>query len=240
MRLPCSLLIKSHCYRNVVLGKEATTIRFGNLIDFPVQANTLELTLYECTNISAFQPNNSLKALTVKFSKITEPERLWSKHLQSFEVVQCEVPILKIIKLKGLAELKRLSLVGLHMKQSHLKVLLAMESQVTMLDLSMNRELGDHGFLMLLQSPWIQRLTQLKMGGPDSGCSLTNHSIKLLLEHSSNVQGLYLLDLSWNHFDKEGYQLLAHCYEKVCSIYRIDLTRTGIDDPHPQLPNVLV
>jgi len=114
------------------------------------------------------------------------------------------------------------------MKQSHLKVLLTMQSRISMLDLSMNRELGDHGFLMVLQSSWLARLTQLRMGGPNSGCGLTNHSLELMVEYASKLYSLSVLDLSWNSFDKQGYRQLAHSFEKFSSIYRVDLTRTGI------------
>lgn len=78
------------------------------------------------------------------------------------------------------------------------------------------------------------------MGGPDSGCGLTNHSLSLLIEHSSRITHLSLLDLSWNKFDQQGYRLLVHSFEKLSLIYQIDLTRTAIDDPDPKLPNVIV
>lgn len=171
---------------------------------------------------------------------MADPARYWKKGYRSFEVVQCEVPLLKIIKLEGLSQIASLALVGLQMRQSHLKVILGMESKVRILDLSMNRELGDYGFLMILQSKWVEGLMELHLGGPELGCGLTKKSIELLVDHADKLKGLSMLDLSWNRFYQEGYRYLARSFERVSAIYRIDLTRTGVDSAEPSLPNVLV
>jgi hypothetical protein len=93
----------------------------------------------------------------------------------------------------------------------------------------MNRELGDLGFKMVVESEMGKRVRTLRMGGPDSGCRLGNKTIAVLLEQVGNLQELEMLDLSWNDIDDQGYKLLRMGFEKVSHIVKIDLTRTRIE-----------
>lgn len=51
----------------------------------------------------------------------------------------------------------------------------------------MNRELGDLGFKMVVESEMGKRVRTLRMGGPDSGCRLGNKTIAVLLEKVGNL-----------------------------------------------------
>lgn len=177
-------------------------------------------------------PRNSggLESLTIKFSGVPDPvATLADLRLRSLHLIQCPTPLPRLLALLPSFPLVSLSLVNLGLRQAHLRCLLGLSlPALTQLDVSMNRQLGDLGLSILLESEVGARLRVLRVGGPDSGCGMTNGAIAILLQNAGQMGDLEVIDLSWNSINDEGYKLLRLAFEKVHSLVQIDLSRTAI------------
>ena len=155
---------------------------------------------------------NNLKRFILKGNKIkTSDFSIFLKQNQWFE------------------KLEELELILCELNQNHIKDLSNINFRnLIKLNLNSNFEIGDKGFITLIESNNISNLKYLELGGPSNGCNISLESLKFFFEKS--YKNLLYFNINWNKLEKNCLDLFKKKLINFPKIQHINLNNTLIDE----------